>query len=62
MTPLYEAVFEQIGVDQGTELLDAGCGAGLAAQIAAGRGAIVSGFDATVASAIAHRLAVHAEP
>ena len=31
----------------GTELLDAGCGAGLAAQIAAGRGAVVTGLDAT---------------
>ncbi|MGI8572272.1 MAG: class I SAM-dependent methyltransferase [Solirubrobacteraceae bacterium] len=45
--PLYEAVLDKLGVGDGTELLDAGCGAGLAAQIAAGRGAVVSGFDAT---------------
>jgi hypothetical protein len=36
---LYEAVFDAIGVDGSTELLDAGCGAGLALQIAAKRGA-----------------------
>jgi SAM-dependent methyltransferase len=47
MRPLYEAVLERIGAGQGTELLDAGCGAGLAASIAAGRGAVVSGLDAT---------------
>jgi SAM-dependent methyltransferase len=47
MRPLYEAVLEKIGAGQGTELLDAGCGAGLAAQIAAGRGAVISGLDAT---------------
>jgi SAM-dependent methyltransferase len=47
MRPVYEAVLEQVDAGQGTELLDAGCGAGLAAQIAAGRGAVVCGFDAT---------------
>jgi SAM-dependent methyltransferase len=47
MRPLYEAVLERIGLGHGTELLDAGCGAGLAAQLAAQRGAVVSGFDAT---------------
>jgi hypothetical protein len=30
MRPLYETVLERVGVGQGTELLDAGCGAGLA--------------------------------
>jgi SAM-dependent methyltransferase len=49
MRPLYEAVLEQVGAGHGTELLDAGCGAGLAAQLAAQRGAVVSGFDATPA-------------
>jgi trans-aconitate methyltransferase len=49
MRPLYEAVLEQVGLGHGTELLDAGCGAGLAAQLAAQRGAVVSGFDATPA-------------
>jgi SAM-dependent methyltransferase len=47
MRPLYETVLERVAVGQGTELLDAGCGAGLAAQLAAQRGAVVSGFDAT---------------
>ena len=36
-------------IGHGTELLDAGCGAGLAAQLAAERGAVVSGLDATSA-------------
>ena len=49
MRPLYETVLERVGVGQGTELLDAGCGAGLAAQLAAQRGAVVSGLDATSA-------------
>jgi SAM-dependent methyltransferase len=47
MRPLYETVLERIGVGHGTELLDAGCGAGLAGQLAALRGAVVSGLDAT---------------
>ncbi len=47
MRPVYEAVLDRIGVDHGTELLDAGCGSGYAAQLAAGRGAVVNGFDAT---------------
>ena len=46
---LYEAVFDAIGVDGSTELLDAGCGAGLALQIAVKRGATVTGFDASAA-------------
>lgn len=47
MRPLYDAVLERIGTAHGMELLDAGCGAGLAAQGAAQRGAVVSGLDAT---------------
>jgi SAM-dependent methyltransferase len=47
MRALYVAVLERIGVGQGTEVLDAGCGSGLAAQLAARRGALVTGFDAT---------------
>src|SRR5881227_3484440 len=47
MRPLYEVVLDQVGLGHGTELLDAGCGAGLAAQLAAQRGAVVSGVDAT---------------
>jgi SAM-dependent methyltransferase len=45
--PLYDAVLEALGVGIGTQHLDAGCGAGLAAQMAAVRGATVSGLDAT---------------
>jgi SAM-dependent methyltransferase len=44
---VYEAVFERLALDSGTAYLDAGCGAGLAAQIAAARGAQVSGCDAS---------------
>jgi SAM-dependent methyltransferase len=47
MRPLYDAVLDRIGAGHGTELLDAGCGAGLASQLAAQRGAVVSGLDAT---------------
>lgn len=44
--PLYEAVFQRAEVGAGTWLLDVGCGPGLAAQLAAQRGAQVSGLDA----------------
>jgi SAM-dependent methyltransferase len=44
--PLYDAVFDAVRVDQYTRLLDVGCGAGMAAEIAAERGAHVAGFDA----------------
>jgi SAM-dependent methyltransferase len=43
--PLYEAAFEAAKVTKGTRLLDAGCGAGLALQVAAQGGASVSGID-----------------
>ena len=43
---LYEAVFDAVNIDKGTTLLDVGCGAGLACQIAQHRGAKVSGLDA----------------
>lgn len=45
--PLYEAVFDRLGLTAGTRLLDVGCGAGLAAQLAASRGARVWGLDAS---------------
>ncbi|MEH6755492.1 MAG: class I SAM-dependent methyltransferase [Alphaproteobacteria bacterium] len=48
-SPAYHAVFEKVGVGSGTRLLDAGCGAGMALQFAADRGAHVSGFDASAA-------------
>ena len=43
--PVYESVFDRTRVTAGTVYLDAGCGAGMAAQIAAQRGARVSGLD-----------------
>ena len=42
----YDDVLTCAGVGPGTRLLDAGCGAGMAAQRAAGRGATVAGIDA----------------
>lgn len=48
-SPAYHAVFEKVGVVSGTRLLDAGCGAGMALQLAADLGAHVSGFDASAA-------------
>lgn len=44
--PLFEAILEATGVGPGTAMLDVGCGAGLMCQLAAARGASVSGFDA----------------
>jgi ubiquinone/menaquinone biosynthesis C-methylase UbiE len=46
-TPLYEAALDALAVTGGTRLLDAGCGAGLAMQLAAKRGATVTGIDAS---------------
>ena len=45
----YAAVLAHCGVGAGTAFLDAGCGSGLAAEMAAGLGAKVSGFDAAEA-------------
>lgn len=47
--PLYKSVFDRVGVSRGTRLLDVGCGAGLAAQLAAELGAQVTGIDAAPA-------------
>jgi SAM-dependent methyltransferase len=47
--PLYKSVFDRVGISRGTRLLDVGCGAGLAAQLAAELGAQVSGIDAAPA-------------
>ncbi|MBX9845988.1 MAG: methyltransferase domain-containing protein [Xanthobacteraceae bacterium] len=44
--PLYEAAFAAAGVGRGSTVLDVGCGAGLALQIAQARGATGSGLDA----------------
>jgi SAM-dependent methyltransferase len=48
--PVYARVFTEAGVGAGTKLLDVGCGQGLAAQLAAQRGAQVAGLDAAEAS------------
>ena len=45
----YQAVLAHCGVGDQTDYLDAGCGAGMAAQLAAALGARVSGFDAAAA-------------
>jgi SAM-dependent methyltransferase len=45
----YEAVFAAADVGAGTRLLDVACGAGLAAWLAAERGASVAGIDASEA-------------
>ena len=46
-TPFYDAVLDVVDAGPGMELLDAGCGAGLALLLAAKRGATVTGFDAS---------------
>jgi SAM-dependent methyltransferase len=43
--PLYERMLEAAAVGEGTALLDVGCGSGLLCQLAAGRGATISGID-----------------
>ncbi|HYK42143.1 MAG TPA: methyltransferase domain-containing protein [Thermoanaerobaculia bacterium] len=45
--PLYEAALTRLGIGPGTRVLDAGCGAGLFAGMAALRGAAVTGVDAS---------------
>jgi SAM-dependent methyltransferase len=50
LRPAYRAVFDALGVGSGTRLLDIGCGTGMAAELAAARGARVSGLDAAAAS------------
>jgi SAM-dependent methyltransferase len=47
MTPLFEAVFDELQVGPETRLLDAGCGSGLALRLAHKRGATVTGLDAS---------------
>ena len=44
--PIYQAAFDAIDVGSRVKLLDAGCGAGLALDIARARGADVTGLDA----------------
>lgn len=46
---VFDAVLERTRVGPGTRYLDAGCGSGMAAAMAAARGAAVSGLDAAEA-------------
>jgi SAM-dependent methyltransferase len=43
--PLFEAVLDAAGAEQGTRLLDVGCGSGLTLVLASERGAIPAGLD-----------------
>ncbi|WP_344349229.1 SAM-dependent methyltransferase [Streptomyces nogalater] len=54
LVPLYEAVYDRLGVGPGSRLLGLRCGAGLALLLAASRGASVTGVD----SAFPERLAL----
>ncbi|MFD4371732.1 methyltransferase type 11 [Streptomyces sp. NPDC058486] len=45
LVPLYEAVYERLGVGPGTRLLGLDCGTGLALLMAAARGASASGAE-----------------
>ncbi|MCA8878987.1 MAG: class I SAM-dependent methyltransferase [Rhodobacteraceae bacterium] len=47
--PAFVDVLDRVGAGAGTRLLDLGCGAGMAAALAAGRGAEVAGIDASEA-------------
>lgn len=47
---MYERVFDELKVEAGTRLLDIGCATGLAARLAADRGALVAGLDAAETS------------
>jgi len=44
---LFDAVLDAVGAAPGLRLLDVGCGSGLAVQLAARRGCVVAGADAT---------------
>ncbi|MFE0702852.1 methyltransferase type 11 [Streptomyces sp. NPDC058872] len=58
LVPLYEAVYDRLGVGTGCRLLGLGCGSGLALLMAAARGARVAGVerDRTRAELAAERL------
>ena len=46
-SPLWEAMLNATDTNAGSRILDAGCGGGGACVLAAGRGAVVSGLDAS---------------
>lgn len=45
LVPLYEAVYDRLGLGPGSRVLGLGCGSGLALLMAAARGAQVTGVD-----------------
>jgi len=45
--PLFARVFSELGVGEGTRLLDIACGSGYAARLAADLGAAITGLDST---------------
>ena len=45
--PFYEAAFDAMGLRRGMAFLDAGCGSGLALELATKRGVTPTGFDAS---------------
>ncbi|MGI9667099.1 MAG: class I SAM-dependent methyltransferase [Acidimicrobiia bacterium] len=47
--PLFETMLDAADVGSSTRVLDVGCGGGVACELAAGRGAVVSGLDASPA-------------
>jgi SAM-dependent methyltransferase len=53
--PAYERVFDEAGVGPRTTVLDVACGPGLAAELAARRGARVAGLDAAERSIVIAR-------
>ncbi|MGV4987766.1 SAM-dependent methyltransferase [Streptomyces sp. NRAIS4] len=53
LVPLYEAVYERLEVGPATRLLGLRCGSGLALLLAAGRGAAVTGADASAPERLA---------
>ncbi|MEU8654090.1 SAM-dependent methyltransferase [Streptomyces sp. NPDC048737] len=64
LVPLYEAVYERLGVGPGTRLLGLGCGSGLALLMAASRGAVLTGVEARAPERLAlarQRLAPEAD-
>src|SRR5947209_17446763 len=55
LLPAYKKVFDLTNVGRGTQLLDVGCGPGLATQLAAKLGASITGLDASEAELIIAR-------